>query len=71
MDFCRSVVQAVNDVVRDQGPQSPLAAVLPDPGWIKHPLLAEVSGFNKNRDMFRYVKRQRACFCLQVILLSR
>ena len=53
MDFCRSVVQAVNDVVRDQGPQSPLAAVLPDPGWIKHPLLAEVSGFNKNRDMFR------------------
>ena len=51
--YFRSVVQAVNDVVRDQGPQSPLAAVLPDPSWVKHPLLAEVSGFNKNREMFR------------------
>ncbi len=27
----QGVVKAVNDVVRDQGPQSPLAAILPNP----------------------------------------
>ena len=59
----RSIVQAVNDVVRDQGPQSPLAAILPDPGWVKHPILAEFSGFNKNREMFRYGRYVRSLLC--------